>query len=189
MTSGGVPDAKSRWWIGVDGNMSPINGLPGATASEMLTLATARDRSRTMGRAGDNSCSASTGPISARPAAASRSATITANGLSGRCLRCRSRPTASSSVASQARWKPPRPLIGDDGAAPQCFRCRLDRIDGALGCAVAIVTELEDRPAVRARDRLCVVTAIRRVRVLAPHTPRTCRSSPSSWPVGHREGR
>ena len=35
---------------------------------------------------------------------------MSANGLSSRCLRARSRATARSSAARQARWKPPSPL-------------------------------------------------------------------------------
>ena len=46
--------------------------------------------------------------------AAARSATITAKGLCGRCLRSRSRATASALVASQASWKPPKPLMRHD---------------------------------------------------------------------------
>ena len=43
-------------------------------------------------------------------ASSSRPANMTASGLSGRRLRSFRRRTASPSVASQARWKPPRPL-------------------------------------------------------------------------------
>ena len=51
--------------------------------------------------------------ISAIPRAASRSATITANGLAGRFLRCRSRFRTPGSSARQARWKPPIPLMAN----------------------------------------------------------------------------
>ena len=37
-------------------------------------------------------------------------ANMTASGLVGRCLRCRSVRTACSSPARHARWKPPRPF-------------------------------------------------------------------------------
>ena len=63
------------------------------------------------------------------------SATMIASGLPQRCLRSRRRATASSLVASHARWKPPSPLIArmrpsrrserrrrDDRVRPAAFR-------------------------------------------------------------------
>ena len=64
-------------------------------------------RSGGAGRSAARSAAASTAQISR---ASSRSATMTANGLSSRCFRLRRAPAAASFDASAARWKPPSPL-------------------------------------------------------------------------------
>ena len=67
--------------------------------------APARRGASTIGRRGDVSAAAATVVELAELAPpSSRSATITANGLSSRALRRRSSATAASSVASTARW-------------------------------------------------------------------------------------
>ena len=88
------------------GSITPSQGLPGATAS--ATVAPLRRRRSTIGRRRDSSSSA----LVRRRASASSSGrrVISANGLSSRCLRARSRATAASSAASHARCQPPRPL-------------------------------------------------------------------------------
>ena len=87
---------KSRWCTGVYGNMMPISGLPGATSGESGESDGASHS--TIGRSRDVNSSASAVVISAKSLAASTSRTMTANGLSGRCLRARRVATAASSV-------------------------------------------------------------------------------------------
>ena len=81
------------------GSIRPSHGVPGAT--EGATGEPSRRRTSTMGRAGEPSSSSSFGVGSASTAG---SAHITASGFSSRPLRARRRATASSLVASQARW-------------------------------------------------------------------------------------
>src|SRR3984893_857076 len=100
--------------------MTPSSGLSGATAP--ATLAPARLRSRTMGRAGEVSSARSLAETSQSDSTAARSRTISANGFSSRCLRLRSAATAASSRASQARGQPPMPL-----SAPIFFSRRSPR--------------------------------------------------------------
>lgn len=90
------------------GSITPSSSSPGATAS--ATAAPGRARSNTIGRAGavSTACSAADSRHTAPTAATSGA--ITANGLSGRCFRSRSRFTAVGFVASHTRWKPPSPL-------------------------------------------------------------------------------
>ena len=64
-----------------------------------------------MGRATPSSSARSAESTSARRSAEAGFATINAKGLPLRCLRSRSRATASALKASQARWKPPSPLM------------------------------------------------------------------------------
>lgn len=80
--------------------------MPGSKAS-----VSARFGTRTMGRSGDATSRASASPGAAKVGADGTVATITAKGFSSRCLRARSAATASAFVASQARWKPPKPLM------------------------------------------------------------------------------
>jgi hypothetical protein len=82
----------------VYGSISPSHGVPGAT--EDATGEPSPRRTRTIGRAGERSRSSSAGIGAAR---ANGSAAITASGFSSRPLRSRSRATAVSLVASQAR--------------------------------------------------------------------------------------
>ena len=88
-----------------------------------------------------------------------------ANGLSGRCLRARSRPIASSLVASQARWKPPSPLTATVRPLDQRRAGEVDR-HGALGDHVVVGDVAQHRSAVVARDRLGVVATVGRIGVL-----------------------
>ena len=92
----------------MEGSITPRSAERGATAA--ATGAPGRRGVSTIGRSRATSASASASVTSARARAASRSGTIRAKGLSSRCLRARSRATASSSSARQARWNPPSPL-------------------------------------------------------------------------------
>ena len=91
------------------GSMSPSCRFPGATAS--ATAVPGRRGSSTIGRRALLSTRAAASSTSHSSRAAARSGTITANGLSSRCLRSRSAAAAFSDVASTARWYPPSPLI------------------------------------------------------------------------------
>ena len=84
------------------GSSSPSWRNRGATAG--ATAAPSRIGSSTIGRAGDASTCAAAVSTAHSSLAASTDATITANGLSSRCLRERSRATAASADASVARW-------------------------------------------------------------------------------------
>ncbi len=66
---------------------------------------------------GRGSSSASAGDTRQSRLAAAKSATITASGLPGRCLRARRRSTAAVEPASTARWKPPSPLMATTAPA------------------------------------------------------------------------
>ena len=94
--------------------MAPSSGRSPATLGAITrfsgTLAVSLRRSSTMGVRGLMSWARSASLTSHTWRRALRSANITASGLVGRCLRSRSCRTASSLRASQARWKPPRPL-------------------------------------------------------------------------------
>ncbi len=105
ITSGRPTSWQRRWWSGVYGSSKPSQGVPGAT--DAATAASGRRHTSTIGRRASSRSARSSGPIEA---SASGSVVISANGFSSRCLRARSRATALSSVASQARWYPPRPL-------------------------------------------------------------------------------
>ena len=88
--------------------MIPSWRLPGATAP--ATGAPARRGSSTTGR---RLLASSDSPVlstSHSSRAAATSATISANGLSSRCLRARSVDAAAWLPASTARWYPPSPL-------------------------------------------------------------------------------
>jgi hypothetical protein len=108
ITSGRPTAPSSRWWSGVYASITPTVSRPGLTAG--VTAPSGRRRSSTMGRSRDASRAAAAGGTSARAAASANVRTITASGLASRCLRSRRRRTAASSVASVARWKPPRPF-------------------------------------------------------------------------------
>ena len=90
------------------GSMIPSWRLPGATAS--ATGAPARRGSSTTGRRALASRDWAVSSTSHSSRAAATSATISANGLSSRCLRARSAAAASWLPASTARWYPPSPL-------------------------------------------------------------------------------
>ena len=102
---------------------------------------------------------------------------MTASGLSGRRLRRLSRRTASPSVASQARWKPPRPLTAR--ISPSRSSSAAARM-GAAGSAappaatsttspsVAQPQQPHARPAHRAGVGLRVEAPVGRVLVLPP---------------------
>ena len=88
--------------------MIPSWRLPGATAS--ATGAPGRRGSSTTGRRALASRAWPVSSTSQSSRAAATSATISANGLSSRCLRARSADAAASLPASTARWYPPSPL-------------------------------------------------------------------------------
>ena len=88
-------------WMPEYASMIPRSGLPGATARE--TGAAGRRAASTIGRAGPPSDRRAASPSDTSDAASASSRTITANGLSTRPLRSRSRATASSSPASHVR--------------------------------------------------------------------------------------
>ena len=88
------------------GSITPSHGLPGrdrrrdrraGAPAQEHDRPLARPEQRPLGRV--DLARAAPGP-----------AVISANGLSSRCLRARSRATAASSLASQARCQPPSPL-------------------------------------------------------------------------------
>ena len=99
---------------------------PGATAA--ATGAPGSRGASRIGRWTEVSSSSSSRPSSTNVRAASRSATISANGLSSRCLRDRSVATARSSAASQARWYPPSPLIATTEPAASAAAIERDRV-------------------------------------------------------------
>ena len=82
--------------------MIPSCRFPGATAS--ATTVPGRRGSSTIGRRALLSTRAAASSTSHNWRAAVTSATITANGLSSRCLRSRNAAAAFSEVASTARW-------------------------------------------------------------------------------------
>jgi hypothetical protein len=86
----------------VYGSITPSDRFCGATGPAIA--AEGRRRSRTIGRRGLASMASSAGSATHSRWAPSRSATITANGLSSRRLRARSAATAGSLAASAARW-------------------------------------------------------------------------------------
>ena len=88
--------------------------MPGATAP--ATGAPARRGSRTTGRLGPARTRASASPTSQSAAAAARSATMTANGLSSRCLRERSAATAPGSPSISTST--PRASLPTNPASP-----------------------------------------------------------------------
>ena len=94
------------------GAAHPTGDCPGPPTPRWPTSAgPVRRRRRTMGRWADVRRAASDGSTRASVRATSRSRAMTANGFSKRCFRSRSRCTAASEAASQARWYPPRPLM------------------------------------------------------------------------------
>ena len=99
------------------GSMTPSWRFPGATAPATAVLAPtppprpigSRGMS-TIGRRGLVSSRADASSTSHSRRAASRSAAMTANGLSSRCLRARKAAAAAPWLASTARWYPPSPF-------------------------------------------------------------------------------
>ena len=105
---------------------------------------------------------------------------MTASGLSGRRLRSLRRRTASPSVASQARWKPPRPLTARISPAPSSSAAARMGPAGSPSAPAASSTsspapapgprqpqQAYPRPADRARVGLGVEAPVGRVLVLA----------------------
>ena len=87
------------------GSITPSDRFPGATdGATAVPAPSGPRRSRTIGRRGLASMASSAGSTRHSALAPARSATITANGLSSRCLRARSAATAGSLAASAARW-------------------------------------------------------------------------------------
>ncbi len=155
----GRPTARSRRWCsGVDGSITPCRAKPGATE----VASGPRPATSTIGARHDVRASSSTGVGANHACAVSTSGTITANGLSGRRLRARRRATASSSVASQARWNPPRPFSATISPA----RSRPATISTGSSTSGA-PSSAEARPAGGTGHRLGVEPAVDRVLVLA----------------------
>ena len=109
ITRGTLMSASSRWCSGVYGSITPSSRARGATVS--VTAAPGLRGASTIGRSRERSSRSSSAPSTTSSAAAATSRTISANGLSSRCLRARSVATARSSAATHARWNPPSPLI------------------------------------------------------------------------------
>jgi len=112
--------------------MSPTSGLSGAT-SRAMGLPGLRGKS-TIGRSGELSRRSAASLTSAIAFASVTERTITASGLASLCLRSRRRWTADGEVASQARWKPPRPLMAT--IIPSCMARAAPRI-GSLQSSVS----------------------------------------------------
>ena len=93
-------------------------------------------------------------------------AAITAKGFSSRFLDARSRATARTLRASQARWKPPRPFTATTLPSRIFARAARDHVAGLERLAV-LAQEREPRPADGAGVGLRVEAAVGRVRVLA----------------------
>ena len=94
-----------------------------------------------------------------------------ASGLDGRCLRRRSSATAVSFVASQARWKPPMPLIAP--ISPAFSRRTASEIGSRSSCAC------RRRPQAKARGP-------QTGQALGWAWKRRSAGSPYSWPhSGH----
>ena len=120
----------------------------------------------TIGRSGRSSIARSRAPSSTRSAAASAEATISANGLSSRCLRDRSSATAPGSSARQARWYPPTPLTATIRPASSASTAAASgRRPGRSGVAVG-PQQRQRRPAVGAGVGLGVEPAVGGVVVL-----------------------
>ena len=127
----------------------------------------ARRASNTIGRSGEASSRAAAASTCAIRRASARSRTSTAKGFSSRALRSRSRATTAVRVASQARWKPPRPFSATIWPREQRRHGGAERVGDALRAA-ARVEPGQARPAGRAGVRLRVEAAVLRIRVLAP---------------------
>ncbi len=100
---------NSRNWIGVLGSIMPSTRRPGAMPAS-ASGRSSRSGSSTIGRSAACSSACSAAPACTQRRAEGRLAAITAKGFSSRCLRWRRPATAAAWRASQARWKPPRPL-------------------------------------------------------------------------------
>lgn len=109
-TTGRFIRRSMRWCSGVLGSMTPSLSMPGATAPA-TSRPPPRGASRTIGAAALHRTAAASSETSQKALITSRSRAIIANGFRARRLRFRRRATASALVASQASWKPPRPLI------------------------------------------------------------------------------
>ena len=101
---------KSRNCSGVYGSMTPSHASPGATPGNASSH-WLRFLSRIAGRVGKVNNPGSPMPIWTNGAADGALATMTTKGFSSRCLRSRSRATATALRASHARWNPPSPLM------------------------------------------------------------------------------
>ena len=105
----------SRWCSGVQGSITPRYGLPGATRVGNVRGAVRRPfcgAAAGSARLGDASSAASRGRHSQTARQRRRRSRImTANGLSGRCFRWRSRCDGCLAlVASTSSWNPPSPF-------------------------------------------------------------------------------
>ena len=151
-----------------------------------------RHSSSTIGCSGDVSSAASSEPTRQCARSSSRPANMTASGLSGRRLRSFRRRTASPSVASQARWKPPRPLTARiSPARSSSAAARMGAAGSASPPAASSLTpsplraqpqQPHARTAHRARVGLRVEAAVARVLVLPP-AGRTQREAPHRRPL------
>ena len=102
------------------GASRPSSRERGATAS--ATAAPRRRGASTIGRSRESSSRSSSAPSSTSSAAAATSGTISANGLSSRCLRARSAATARSSRRHARQVEPAEPLDRHHPAAAQGTR-------------------------------------------------------------------
>ena len=153
---------------------------------------TARHSSSTIGCSGDVSRSASAEPTRQCARSSSRPANMTASGLSGRRLRCFRRRTASPSVASQARWKPPRPLTAR--ISPAHSRSAASRMGAAGPASPPAASSITPPPSAsrpqqphartahRTRVGLRVEATVARVLVLPP-AGRAQREAPHGRPL------
>ena len=136
--------------------------------------------------------SRSAGPsIDQRAAPRPTSATISANGLSSRCLRARSAATAGSSSARQARWIAADALDRDDRARAQARGRRARTASRAepravLGRPARVARAAGVGPQSRARVGLGVEAPVERDPRTRRGTRRTSRSRPSSSAAGRR---
>ena len=133
-------------------------GRPGASG---------RRGASTIGRCGPLSSVRSASPEIARALRlAERPATISANGLSSRCLRARSAPTAASSSARQARWYPPIPLTATIAPPRSASTAAAERGVRAERPRGPRIEQRQRRPAAGAGVGLGVEAPVARVLVL-----------------------
>ena len=136
----------------------------------------------TIGRAGDASSASSAGPSATSARAAATSAAISANGLSSRCLRARSRPTAVGVRRAAGEVVAADALDRDDRPGAQQAGGRRHRV-----APRRVHRQHRPRPARGAGVRLRVEAAVARVVVLraARRAHREARHRRQRAVVGH----